>query len=298
MVKKTLKILTAGIFFLTFINATQAVDTRQINSSPKEIYGEQKQNIRLRIANGGAGPTGILRALSEDYLKISGKKYAIAWYQNISINALEQLKKGTIDIALVYERKQGDDAVKQGWATNSTPIFNDHFLIVGPKSNPADLDKSDSIQNLFIKIAKVGNKINQPLFMSRDDNSGTNVKERSIWKAVDLEPWKGRNKWYFKYPTFPQDALIYSNDHQLYSVTDWGTWLFNRDKVQNLEIYLQGGKSLLNHCFALLGKKPSAEALEFLKYLKSDRAQKLIANFGKDHYNGQPLFTAANQLDF
>lgn len=292
------KIFYSFIFVILAQEALAVDDTRLISSKPKEIYGQYKQNIQLRIGNGGAGPTGILRALSEDYLQVSGKKISIAWYQDISINTLQQLKQGHIDIALVYERVQATEAAKEGWATRSTPIFNDHFLIVGPKSNPAKLDKSDSIQNIFLKIAKTGKKISQPIFLSRDDNSGTNIKEHLLWNSVDLKPWKGTAKWYFRYPAFPQDALIYSNAHQLYSITDWGTWIYNKDQTSNLDIYAQGGKSLLNHCFALLGKNPSKETLEFLEYLKSNRAQNLIADFGKDIYDGQALFTPAQQLDF
>ena len=52
---------------------------------------------------------------------------------------------------MVYERTQGNEAIAQVWATNSTPIFNDHFLLVVPKSNPKQLDKSDSIQNIFLE---------------------------------------------------------------------------------------------------------------------------------------------------
>ncbi len=292
------KIFCSFIFIILAQKAFAASDTRLISSQPKEIYGQYKQNIQLRIGNGGAGPTGILRALSEDYLQVSDKKISIAWYQDISINTLKQLKNGNIDIALVYEKGQGAAATKEGWATRSTPIFNDHFLIVGPKSNPAKLDKSDSIQIIFKKIAKTGEKLSQPIFLSRDDNSGTNIKEHLLWNSVNLKPWKRATKWYFRYPAFPQDALIYSNKHQLYSITDWGTWLYNKDQTSNLDIYSQGGKSLLNHCFALLRKNPSKEALEFLEYLKSNRAQNLITNFGKDKYDGHALFTPAQQLDF
>jgi ABC-type tungstate transport system permease subunit len=292
------KILCSFVFIILTQEALAVDDTRLISSKPKEIYGQYKKNIQLRIGNGGAGPTGILRALSEDYLQVSGKKFAIAWYQDISINTLQQLKKGKIDIALVYEKTQGEEATKEGWATRSTPIFNDHFLIVGPKSNPAKLDKSDSIQNIFLKIAKTGEKISKPVFLSRDDNSGTNVKEHLLWQSIDLKPWKGNSIWYFRYPTFPKDALIYSNQNQLYSITDWGTWLSNKDQTSHLDIYSQGGKSLLNHCFALLEKNPSKEAVEFLEYLKSSRAQKLIGDFGKDTFNGKALFTPAQQLDF
>jgi len=299
---RTQKFLSVFLFTILAQAAFASTDTRIISSEPKEIYGGTKENIQIRIGNGGAGPTGILRALAEDYLRESGKKYSIAWYQDISINTLSLLKKGTIDIALVYEKSQANAAQKEGWATHYSPIFNDHFLIVGPKKNPAKLSNSDSIQEIFLKISNLGEEKSAPTFLSRDDNSGTNVKERIIWEAVSLRPWKvdqkGGSKWYFKYHAFPQDALLYSNKNLLYSITDWGTWLSNKEQASDLEIFSQGGKGLLNHCFALLGNKPTKESLAFLDYLKSERAQNLIAEFGKDKYNGLALFTPAHQLDF
>ena len=302
---------TGKIFLLVFIfNADLALaenvtaDTRVLSTNPKEIYGNV-ENIKIRIGNGSAGQSGLLRALAEDYLKISGKKYGIAWYQNISINALKQLKLGTVDIVMVYEREQAAEPEKEGWATHHTTVFNDHFLIVGPRRNPADLDESDSPQVVFTKIAELGEKKSQNksqkshvVFLSRDDNSGTNIKEKSIWTVAGFKPWLGDKSWYLKYPTFPKDALLYAGRKGLYTITDLGTWLSNRNELTDSEIFVSGGKSLLNPCFALLGKKPSKEAMAFLQYLKSDHAQQLIAGFGKEKYDGQPLFTPAQQIDF
>lgn len=312
----TLNFIKKFLLILFFIAAPALAqdavpDTRVLSSTAKEIYGNA-QNVKIRIGNGGAGPTGILRALSEDYLQMSGKKYGIAWYQDISINTLKQLKRGTIDIALVYEKIQADEAEKEGWAGHRTAVFNDHFLIVGPKNNPAGLDENDSAQSAFTKIAalgektlgekkleekKQGKKKPQLVFLSRADNSGTNVKEQSIWMTANLKPWTGETSWYLKYPAFPKDALLNANRKGLYTITDRGTWLSSRNELQDSEIFISKGPNLLNPCFAMLGTKPSTEVLAFLKYLKSPRAQNLISNFGKEKYEGQALFTAAKQID-
>lgn len=281
------------IIFLVFLtqSALAAPDTRLLSTKPKEIYGNTK-NIQIRIGNGGAGPTGILRALSEDFLKEGDKKYGIAWYQDISPNTLKQLKQNVIDMALVYEKHDGEKALNEGWATSYTVIFNDHFIIVGPKKNPAKLKNKDLAAEAFTKIAETKSN-----FLSRDDNSGTNVKERGIWKEANLEPWKEGNIWYLKHPTFPKDALLQADKNSLYTITDWGTWLSNYTSMKNSVIYVRGGESLLNPCFALLGKSPSDEVLEFLTYLKSERAQEIIENFGEEDF-GSPLYTKAQQMDF
>ena len=286
------------IFLTLFSHAAFAdTDTTIVSLVPKEIYGAKTENIKIRIGNGGAGPTGILRALAEDFIKDSGVDYSIAWYQDISPNTLKQLKNGTIDIALVYEKSQGDQAQKEGWAMNYTPVFNDHFLVVGPKTNPAKLIQSDSAIVAFSKIAAYGKKKMQNVFLSRDDNSGTNIKELEIWRMAKLAPAETEPNWYFKYHVFPKDALLYADKNSLYLLTDFGTWLSNKDFTTNSQIYSQGGEQLLNQCFALLGNQPRSEAIAFLNYLKSERAQKLVAKFGTEKY-GEPLFTAAKQMDF
>lgn len=292
----SLKILV--VFFLTSFSAFAEVDTRQVSAIPKEIYGNKNNPIGLKIGNGGAGPTGILKALAEDFLSQKNYDYSIAWYQDISPNTLQQLKNSVIDIALVYERAQGDKALNEGWATNYTAVFNDHFIIIGPKENPANILKKDSVRSAFRKISDYGEENSQNIFLSRDDNSGTNVKEKTIWDAISLKPWHAENQWYYKFHTFPKEALLEADKKHLYTITDFATFLSNRAALKNSVIYVRGSDWLLNPCFALLQKKPSKDALEFLDYLKSERGQKLIADFGKDKYDGETLFTRANKKDF
>jgi len=270
-----------------------ADDTREVSLVPKEIYGSPSHNIRIRLGNGGAGPTGLLKALADDYIEEKSATYSIAWYQDVSPKTLEQLKNGVIDIALVYEKNQGDKAVADGWATHPTPIFNDHFLIVGPISNPASIATGDATEPCLRKIAQQGSLESYPIFLSRDDQSATNVKEQSLWTLSGLSPWTSTANWYFRFHVFPKDALIRAAGDGLYTITDRGTWLSTRAEISNCRIYVEGGEQLLNPCFALLGTHPNAETLEFLTYLTSIRAQHLISEFGKDIYQGDALFTSA-----
>jgi len=240
--------------------------------------------------------------LAEDYLKETKQNIDIAWYQNISANTLYELKNGIVDIALVYEPEEAEKAIKEGWASNRTLIFNDHFLIVGPNTNPSHLNKSDTAPHAFAKIAKTANALpansSVKLFLSRDDGSGTNMKERTLWTLLELLPWEENSPWYIKLHDFPKNALITADKLSVYTLTDRGTWLSNRKKLKHYVIYIEGGDVLRNPCFALLNQHPNKLALDFLHYLQSDRAQTLIKNFGKKDHDGEALFTSAKQLDF
>jgi ABC-type tungstate transport system permease subunit len=277
---------------------TKFIDTRTLSTEPKEIYGE----AGIRIGNGGAGPTGILRALANDYFNYSNQKTTITWYQDISPNTLIQLKNKKIDIALIYEEHQAKKAVADGWANNYTLIFYDHFIIVGPKSNPAKISSSDGPIGAFKKIKQFHSlEIDKSMngrFLSRDDNSGTNMAEQRIWQSIAFKPWaKDDIHWYIKFHTFPVPAVIEADKNSMYTMTDYGTWLLTKNQLKNSMLYIHGGTILLNPCYALLNIEHSKQSEDFLNYLKSKRAQDIIAKFNKDAY-GSAFFTPANQPDF
>ncbi len=284
------------VIFL-FFSFNLWASTLSVSSEPKEIYGEHQDNIKIRIGNGGAGPTGILRVLSEDFIRHFDKDFSIAWYQDVSPRTLEQLKNGVIDIALVYERDQAKKAYKEGWATNYKVIFNDHFIIVGPKHNPAAISEHDSAPLAFRKIKSYSDALGEPTFISRNDDSATNTKEKNIWRIVGYQPWQDIPNWYATRNVFPKEALIYADRNKLYTITDWGTWLSNSMHFENLQVLIMGSELLLNPCFGFLNINPSKETQEFYSYLQSERAQKIIAEFGVARL-GKPLFTPANQPDF
>ncbi len=287
-------------FLVCPLNSAYSQNTDHANENPKEIYGNPNNKIALRISNGGAGPTGIIKFLAEDYLSINkDKQIKIAWYQNISRFSVSILKEKKIDIALIYEPVDAKKAVREGLASNYTPIFNDHFLIIGPKKNQAGIQSTDSPAKAFAKIHKYGEmNSKEKLFLSRNDLSGTNIKEKLLWTLIHKSPFDDNAKWYFKFLKFPNEALLKADQEEMYTITDWGTWITNESKIKNSKIYIKGGEDLVNPCIALLQKNPSKNAVHFLEYLKSPRAQKLIANYGKEINHKKAFFTPAEQIDF
>lgn len=74
-------------------------------------------------------------------------------------------------------------------------------------------------------------------------------------------------------------------------MTDHATWIFNKNRAKNLVIHIQNKEILNITCLAVLGKNPKKEVIDFFNYLKSNRAQKIFADFGKKQY-GEALFYA------
>ncbi|HEV8052756.1 MAG TPA: substrate-binding domain-containing protein [Parachlamydiaceae bacterium] len=285
-------LLSIGASGFTIIEPASTTD-RII--TPTAVYGPENAAIKLSIGNGGAGPTCLLQALSEDFIASEKLHMQIAWVQNISRLTLENLKRREIDISLTYEELPEISAIQEGWATERTLVFNDHFIIVGPKENPANLVSTDTPEQAFQKIHKSGS------FLSRDDLSGSNKRERQIWKAIKLQPWTGSKNWYHKSHIFPADALIKADQQGHYTLTDRGSLLAIHGKLKNTAVYIQHGDNMMNRCHALLQHNPSELAKAFLTYLKSSRAQTLILGYsGKDKNCVAccPLFTPAHQDQF
>lgn len=81
-------------------------------------------------------------------------------------------------------------------------LFRDHFLIVGPPENPANLSKSDDPKTIFSKLynkAEAGDTETPVRFLSRYDKSATNIKESLMW--IDIGQVSKR-------PTFHRTADI------------------------------------------------------------------------------------------
>lgn len=264
---------------------------------PTEIYGPEDAPLALILGNGGAGPTCVLQELSEDFINTYNCNIRIGWIQTITRLTLENLKEKVIDISLTYESVPEQEAIEEGWASNRALIFNDHFILVGPKSNPAYISPTDTIEEAFQKIALSGS-----LYFSRDDFSGSNAREREVWSSIQECPWEERPEWYIAKKVFPADALEISDRGEMYTLTDRGTLIANRSGLSRTGVYIQKGPNLMNRCHAMLQNDPSDLALQFLEYLTSDRAQEIIDTYaGKKLKNCSdccPLFTSARHDDF
>lgn len=114
------------------ISAAELINSEERPTVPTQIYGPEDAEIALLLGNGGAGPTCLLQALSEDFILSKKLNIQIGWIQTISRLTLENLKDGVIDISFTYEQEPELQAIQEGWATQRTLVFNDHFLLVGP----------------------------------------------------------------------------------------------------------------------------------------------------------------------
>ncbi|KAH7062513.1 hypothetical protein B0J12DRAFT_645627 [Macrophomina phaseolina] len=265
----------------------------EIDSKPKAIYGQGE--VLLRLGNGGAGATGLLEALANDYLSTLSHPGSITWVCNHSSNTQLALFHGYIDLALTYERDNEALAASEGWSHTAGCIFHDHFCIAGPISDPAGLKSATSLSDALRKIAE-----SKTLFHSRADGSATMAKERGLWSAAGLRPWASQDSagWYKTSLDTPADALKRADAAGAYLLTDRSTLLRQTASrtISATTVFIEPQSledPLMNSCYALYSTALTGERFEnasrFLDYLCSARGQDVIGSFGQGEA-GLPFF--------
>ncbi|KAI9666811.1 MAG: hypothetical protein M1831_001587 [Alyxoria varia] len=246
----------------------------ELKTEPREVYGTGP--TILRLGNGGAGATGLLRALSISFLSTLENSYSISWTHNHSRSTQLALFHNHIDIALTYERGPERVAESEGWSKTAGCAFHDHFVLAGPLEDPAgvfalatssskqeaDDEEGESGDGGAVKITEAFKKIarSKARFVSRCDGSTTMERERSLWRLCGLEPWKENaeesQEWYRAYTETPSEALMRADREGAYLLTDRSTLLTQvaRGTVRNTTVFVEPGDaddSLMNSCYAL-----------------------------------------------
>ncbi|KZT43336.1 hypothetical protein SISSUDRAFT_1068924 [Sistotremastrum suecicum HHB10207 ss-3] len=268
--------------------------------------------IRLRIGNGGAGQSGLVGALADEFIKwmvnsnVGWKPFKVGWYLGDTTQSLEFLEQGLIDIAITYNEAAENQSLASGAAVERVYGFRDHFMLTGPDSNPAQLTiGKDDAYTMFNKLNKFGKAANQTTpptrFLSRFDKSATNIKESALFTAIGQVPWAyAYSTWYHQYPRFPQQALLAAGQLNEYTLTDRGTYLSSPKSVQDsVKIYIASTDAaddpLLNPARVLRGAKVPDNNLwvakNFMTFIAAPGlGQKVIREYS---VNNQTLYTPA-----
>ncbi|PKN60719.1 MAG: tungsten ABC transporter substrate-binding protein [Deltaproteobacteria bacterium HGW-Deltaproteobacteria-11] len=201
--------------------------------------------------------------------------------------AMAMGKKGEADVLLVHSPAAEKQFIAEGYGINRRIIMHNDFVIVGPSSDPAGIKGMKSAAEAFKKIAA-----SNAIFMSRGDNSGTNAKEKAIWKAAGITP-EGQ-KWYQQTGLGMGQTLAVAAEKKTYTIADRGTYLALKTNL-GLDILAEGDGILLNiyHVIevnpAKWPKVNAAGAKAFADFMVSKQTQKIIKTFGVDKF-GSPLF--------
>ena len=170
---KTILAIFVGLFCLGSLSAAAA--------PYNGVYGQGQEKFTL--ATGSPGELGLLEALAAGFDKAMQGQITLQWIKAGSGESLQLLKDKKVDMIMVHAPKAEQQAVREGWAADRTPIGSNEFYLVGPASDPARIAEAKSALEAYRRIANAKAK-----FFSRGDNSGTHKKELQIWKEAGIQP--------------------------------------------------------------------------------------------------------------
>jgi tungstate transport system substrate-binding protein len=236
--------------------------------------------------------SGLLDYLLPQFEKDTGIKVNVV--AKGSGEAMELGKRGDVDCLLVHSPDAEEKFVSEGYGTGRTQLMYNDFVIVGPKGDPAKL--STSAPNDSVAAFKLINS-SKSTFISRGDNSGTNAKENKLWKDAGVSP---SGDWYVSAGKGMGDVLQMANEKKAYTLTDRSTYLTMKDRldlniVTEKDSKLYNQYSLIKLNTAKVKVKFPKEADEFIKWMVSEKGQRIIGEYGKDKYN-QALFVPNAKL--
>lgn len=235
--------------------------------------------------------------------------------------AINSAKYGNADVILVHSKSQEDAFVEagfgrtvEGYAAERVSFMYNYFVLVGPTTDPAGAADADGVKAAFTNIAT-----GEHTFISRGDNSGTHSAEVKLWSA-EIGITKEADSfadyaWYVSAGQGMGACLTMANEQNAYCLTDKATFLSYKnnaegDKLPNLSILFEQDDAMKN-TYSMIAVNPDApfvdsttgEALPagtvtvdteaadvFIKWMTSDRAKALIAEYGVAQY-GAALFT-------
>jgi len=233
--------------------------------------------------------SGLLDVLVPMFEKESG--YFVKTIAVGSGQAMTMGEKGEADVLLVHSPDAEKKFMEKGAGSSRRLVMHNDFIIVGPAADPAKLRGSKTSAEAFKKIAQSGS-----LFLSRGDNSGTNAKEKGLWKGAAVSP-EGQ-KWYQQTGLGMGQTLNVAAEKKGYTLTDRATYLAMKKNL-GLEILVEGDAKLLNvyHVIEVNPAKwpkvnaPAAKA--FADFMVSKKVQMLIGKFGVDKFGAALFFPDA-----
>ena len=209
--------------------------------------------------------------------------------------ALEYGRRGDVDVIAVHSKAREEQFVADGYGVERVLFAYNYFLIVGPASDPAGI-KGLSPEEAFKKLIETGNGS----FVSRGDDSGTHGKEKTTWgkAGYDYEAVRKAGTWYIEAGTGMGPTLMMASEKQAYTLTDIGTYLAYKGKLELVSI-VDRGNVLLNvySAIAINPEKVSGVKIDMannlINFLISPEIQELIGNYGVEEYGVQLFIPCA-----
>jgi len=243
-----------------------------------------KEKTKLIIASTTSTQnSGLLDILIPAYEKTTLYKIKVDIIAVGTGKAIRVAKKGEADMLLVHDPFREEKFIAEGYGVNRRAVMHNDFVIAGPGNDPAKIKSVKTAVDAFEEIAEKG-----IAFVSRGDDSGTNIREMDIWDDAGVNP-KGKG-WYFEAGANMKETLILADQKKAYILTDMGTFLNLEPKI-GLKILFREDKMLKNF-YSVIAVNPDRfphvkyrEAMDFIAFVTSPEGQRIIADYKRHSVN-------------
>jgi tungstate transport system substrate-binding protein len=201
--------------------------------------------------------------------------------------AIKLGETGDVDVVLVHARSKEDKFVAEGYGVDRRDVMYNDFVILGPDADPAGIAGTKDAAAAMAKIAGA-----KATFVSRGDDSGTNTREKQLWKKAGIAP---SGDWYLEAGRGMGEVITMANEREGYTLSDRGTFLAYAAKI-DLKVAVEGDPGLFNPYGVIMvnpAKHPHVKVdlvKKFEDFLTSAQGRALITGF---RVNGKQLFYVA-----
>lgn len=301
MMKKILAILMVLNLVIGLAACSQAPAAPAASAAPSEFASEPATEpepsapeipanpvIRLSTTT-SVNDSGLLPFLQPEFEADTGYKLEVTSAGTGA--AIEKGRTGDADALLVHAKASEEEFIEQGFATERIPFMFNYFVIVGPADDPAGVAAAGNATDAFKAIAE-----GKYPFISRGDDSGTHKAELNIWKAAELSPNPETDKWYISVGSGMGACITMASEQQAHVLTDKATYLAH-GKKDSLKLLLEKSDEMKN-TYSMLAVSPEKwpdtnidGANAFIEWMQSEKATKLINEYGVKEYGEQLFFT-------
>lgn len=254
----------------------------------QEIIAAEEGKILLMATTTSTDNTGLLDYLMPHFTKQTG--ITVNWIATGTGKALKLGENCDVDVLLVHAPDAEMDFVAKGFGIERRKIMYNDFILIGSEEDPA------SIKGKRVSEALRAIRSSENVFVSRGDNSGTNKKERALWKLANM-PIPERESWYRQSGQGMLATINVTAELGGYTLTDRGTYIKYGAVVKDkpsLVTLVEGDEVLLNQYSIIPANPAHCAGVKFemaktlSEWLAGEESQRLIGEF---RLLGKHLFT-------
>jgi len=183
--------------------------------------------------------------------------------------ALKMLADGSVDLVISHapEAERQSLAEHPDW-TYRKIAFN-HFLLIGPRDDPAGVRNSGGVLEAFQRIAQ-----SRASFVSRGDQSGTDEREQLLWKEARISPPPERR---FISGASMAVTLRQADERSAYTLSDESTFWQLEPRLNTVVVF--ANDPLLVNSYAVVFPPNQALAATFAGWLAQGEGRDRIASY-------------------